>query len=135
MQYNPHNYIITILKTHFFGKTLHHVKKIFCLTMTYNCRRISDSDSTPRLPPKIEEIAKTMVKYRITFTLELARLGNLASGGGFSLLLKYELIFIIHHSRFRTEQRTQGKSLIYLNKTYINSNTYLFFYLNIIAKL
>ena len=80
MQYNPHNYIITILKTHFFGKTLHHVKKIFCQAMIYNCRRISNSDSTPRLPPKIEEITKTMVKYRITFTLELARLGNLASG-------------------------------------------------------
>ncbi len=59
MQYSSHNYIMTILilKTHFFPKTLHHVKKIFCQTMIYDYRRISDSDSTPRLPLKIEEIA------------------------------------------------------------------------------
>ena len=28
MQYSPHNYIIIILKIHFFPKTLHHVKNI-----------------------------------------------------------------------------------------------------------
>ena len=27
MQYSQHNYVTTILKTHFFSKTLHHVKK------------------------------------------------------------------------------------------------------------
>ncbi len=75
MQYSPHNYVIIILfyhtyykdtfhyilKTHFFGKTLHPVKKIFCQAMIYNCRRMSDSDFTSRLPPKIEEITKTIV--------------------------------------------------------------------------
>ena len=61
MQYSPRNYTMTILKTHFFPKTLHHVKKIFCQAMIYDCRGISDSDSTQRLPLKIEEIAKTIV--------------------------------------------------------------------------
>lgn len=59
MQYSPHNYVMTLLKTHFFPKTLHHMKKIFCQAMIYDCRGISDSDSTSRLPLKIEEIAKT----------------------------------------------------------------------------
>ena len=37
--------------------------------------------------------------YNYLYTRRLARLGNLASGGGgFSLLLKCKLIFIIHHS-------------------------------------
>ena len=31
MQYGSHNYIMTILKTQFLGKTLHHVKKRFLL--------------------------------------------------------------------------------------------------------
>ena len=33
--------------------------------MIYDCRRASDSDSTPRLSPKIEEITKTIVDFRI----------------------------------------------------------------------
>ena len=38
-----------------------------------------------------------MVKYRITFTLELAMLGNLASGVVGFASLKRKLIFRIHH--------------------------------------
>ena len=68
MQYSPHKYVIIILKTHFFVKTLHPVKKIFCQAMIYNYRRFSDSDFTPRLPPKIEEITKTMVNYKNILT-------------------------------------------------------------------
>ena len=33
--------------------------------MIYDCRRISDSDSTLRLSPKIEAITKTIVDFRI----------------------------------------------------------------------
>ncbi len=41
-----------------------------------------------------------MVAFRIAYTLSLARLGNLASGGMcgyFRYLLKCQRIFIIHH--------------------------------------
>ena len=34
--YSPHNYVMTILKTHFFRKTLHQVKKILGLAMVSN---------------------------------------------------------------------------------------------------
>ncbi len=79
-----HNHVITILKTPFFRKMLHHVKKIFCQAMINNCRRISDSDSTPRFPPKIGKITKTKCTpdkppiYPSKYFSKV-RLGNLAS--------------------------------------------------------
>ena len=37
---------------------------MFCQAMIYNCRRLSDSDSTRHLPPKVKGITKTMVNAK-----------------------------------------------------------------------
>ena len=58
-----------IIKDTFFSQNVTSREKNICQAMIYNCRRLSYSDSPSRLPPKIEEITKTMVDFGITDTL------------------------------------------------------------------